>query len=73
MKISLIMCTISLFIGCGIGKIVLSQLVTGSNEFPGWDYHMNTMSFNCHGLVNPSKTSSLRRLINFNFLDVVLL
>ena len=34
---------------------------------------MNIMSFNCCGLVNPSKKLSLRCLIEFNHPDVVLL
>ena len=34
---------------------------------------MNIMSFNCRGLANPSKKSSLRRLIDFNRPDVLLL
>ena len=34
---------------------------------------MKIMSFNCRGLANPSKKSSLRHLIGFNRPDVVLL
>jgi exonuclease III len=33
---------------------------------------MKILSFNCHGFSNPSKKSSLRRLVDLNSLDVIL-
>lgn len=44
-----------------------------NSESTEWGYHMKIVSFNCRGLVNPSKKTSLQCLIEINRLDVVLL